>query len=89
MTFHYENLPSWLHTSLHTREKLEFSWNVLPHPPYSPDLALLDYHLFRSFQNSFDEKNFPNPDAIKIHFERFFAEKSKTFWEKRILNLDP
>jgi len=62
---------------LRTREKLlEFSWNVLPH---SPDFAPSDYHLFLSLQNSFDGKNFPNPDAIKIHIERFFAEKSKKF----------
>ena len=24
----------------------EFGWEVLDHPPYSPDLALSDYHLF-------------------------------------------
>ena len=37
------------HTSLVTRKKLlELSWEVMPHPPYSPDLALSDYHLFRS-----------------------------------------
>ncbi|GJQ77693.1 hypothetical protein Trydic_g12815 [Trypoxylus dichotomus] len=23
-------------------------WEVLRHPPYSPDIALSDYHLFRS-----------------------------------------
>ncbi|KAG5309538.1 SETMR methyltransferase, partial [Acromyrmex insinuator] len=24
----------------------QFSWDVLTHPPYSPDLAPSDYHLF-------------------------------------------
>jgi len=37
-------------------------------------------------QNSLDGKHFSNPDVIKIHLERFFAEKS-TFWEKEILDL--
>lgn len=86
VTFHHDNARP--HTSLRTREKLlEFSWDVLPHPPYSPDLAPSDYYLFRSLQNSLDGKNFPNPDAMKIHLERFFAEKPKTFWEKGILDL--
>jgi len=85
VTFHHDNVRP--HTFLCTREKLlEFSWNVLPYLPYSPDLAPLDY-LFRSFQNSLDGKNFPNPDAIKIYLKRLFAEKSKTFWEKKILDL--
>jgi histone-lysine N-methyltransferase SETMAR len=31
------------HTSLHTREAItKLQWTVLPHPPYSPDLALKD-----------------------------------------------
>ena len=38
------------HTSLVTRKKLlKLGWEVMPHPPYSPDLAPSDYHLFRSF----------------------------------------
>jgi histone-lysine N-methyltransferase SETMAR len=35
------------HTSLRTQEAIaKFGWNVLPHSPYSPDLALSDFHLF-------------------------------------------
>jgi hypothetical protein len=29
----------------------EPDWDILPHPPYSPDLAPSDYHLFRSLSN--------------------------------------
>ena len=34
------------HTSLVTRKKLlELDWEVILHPPYSPDLAPSDYHV--------------------------------------------
>ena len=37
------------HTSLVTCKKLlELSWEVMPHPPHSPDVAPSDYHLIRS-----------------------------------------
>ena len=35
------------HVAKSTRKKLlDFGWEILPHPPYSPDLAPTDYHLF-------------------------------------------
>ena len=47
IVFHHDDAR--LHTSLATRTKLlEFGWEVMSHPPYSPDLAPSDYHLFRS-----------------------------------------
>ena len=33
-------------------------WEVLPHPPYSPDVAPSDYHLFRSMTHGLSEQHF-------------------------------
>mgnify|MGYP006139242355 CR=1 FL=1 len=39
------------HTAKVTHKKLdELGWKLLPHAPYSPDLAPSDYHLFRSLK---------------------------------------
>ena len=86
VTFLHDNAKP--HTSLRTREKsLQLSWDFLPHPPYSPDLAPSDYHLFRSLKNYLNGKNFENLEHIKIHLNQFFSQKSKLFWEKGILDL--
>ncbi|GBP37111.1 Tyrosine-protein phosphatase non-receptor type 13 [Eumeta japonica] len=53
VVFYHDN--SRTHTSLATQKILrEFGWEVLIHPPYSPDLAPSDFHLFRSLQNSLE-----------------------------------
>ncbi|GFW37561.1 histone-lysine N-methyltransferase SETMAR [Trichonephila clavipes] len=55
VVFHQDNARS--HTSLVTRQKLlQLEWDTMPHPPYSPDLAPLDYYLFRSLQDFLDGK---------------------------------
>jgi len=33
-------------------------WEVLPHPPYFPDIAPSDYHLFRSMTHGLSEQHF-------------------------------
>jgi hypothetical protein len=40
----------------------ELDWEILPHPPYSPDLAPSDYHLFHSIPNNLCRVSF-NDDA--------------------------
>ena len=84
--FHQDNARP--HTSLVTRQKLrELGWELLMHPPYSPDLAPSDYHLFRSLQNSLNGKSFANDEAVKSHLDQFFADKDQKFYERGILNL--
>jgi len=71
--FHQDNARP--HVSLITRQKLlELGWDVLPHPPYSSDLAPSDFHLFRSLQNSLNGKSFNSLVEVKNYLEKFFAE---------------
>ncbi|GFU71427.1 putative DD34D transposase [Trichonephila clavipes] len=55
VVFHQESPRP--HTPVVTRQKLwKLDWKVLMHPPYSPDLAPNDYHLFLAFLNFLSDK---------------------------------
>ena len=46
-----------------TKEAIQMhGWELLPHSPYSPNLAPTDFHLFRSYSNAMREVSF-NTDA--------------------------
>lgn len=86
VVFQHDNAKP--HTSLVTRQKLlELGWDVLSHPPYSPDLAPSDYHLFRSMQNSLNGKIFNDADDVKSHLIQFFSGKNRKFYEHGIMTL--
>jgi histone-lysine N-methyltransferase SETMAR len=43
---------------------LNLKWDVLPHPPYSPDLALSDYYLFGPMKGGLGGKRFRNNEEV-------------------------
>jgi hypothetical protein len=46
------------HTARATQERIqELQWELLEHPPYSPDLATSDFHLFGPLKNHLDGKS--------------------------------
>jgi len=47
---------------------------ILMHSPYNPDIAPLDYHLFRSLQNSLDSVKLTSKEACENH--RSFSPKN-------------
>jgi histone-lysine N-methyltransferase SETMAR len=55
-----------LHDNVHlhtvcTQALLEhFNWELSDHPPYSPDLALSNYHLFTYLKNWLGSQRFNN-----------------------------
>ena len=84
--FHQDNATP--HTSLATRQTLlRLGWEVMLHPPYSPDLAPSDYYLFRSLQNSLNGKTFNYDEAVKSHSVQSFADKDQKFYEHGIMKL--
>jgi [histone H3]-lysine36 N-dimethyltransferase SETMAR len=76
------------HTAGVVKKKLEqLSWELLPHPPYSPDLAPSDYHLFLSLSNDLRDRKFINEVELKSYLQRFFDSKSPEFYAKGIHEL--
>lgn len=68
--------------------------NALLHPPYSPDLAPSGFHLFRSPQNSFNEKKFSSLEACRrkdklrtVHHPTLPTKKDGKFCEDWILKV--
>ena len=85
---YYLNDNARLHVAKSTREKLlKLGWITVPHPPYSPDLASIDFHLFGCLCNHLREKKFDDENDVKIDLINFFGQKSKDFYEHWILSL--
>jgi hypothetical protein len=60
---HHDNAPS--HTSFFTREFLtKNNTTVIPHPPYSPDLAPCDFSLFPRLKIKLKGRRF---DTIEVN----------------------
>jgi [histone H3]-lysine36 N-dimethyltransferase SETMAR len=62
-------------------------WEVLPHPPYSPDLAPTDFKAFRSLQNWLNGKTFQTEDEVRTSIQEWMDSKPVAFWVKGIADL--
>ena len=81
--FHHDNARP--HVAQQTLRKLkELKWEILQHPPYSPDISPSDFHLFRSLQNSLNGKNLNSMEAVENYLMNFFQEKPSSFYKNGI-----
>lgn len=83
--FHQDNAPC--HKSKKTMDKInELGFELLPHPPYSPDLAPSDYYLFSQLKKMLRGKRFRSDEEVIAESESYFegldASAYKTGIEK-------
>jgi histone-lysine N-methyltransferase SETMAR len=83
----HDNAPA--HRPNLTKEKLDEldDVEVLPHPPYSPDLAPFDYGLFRSMEHFVRGRRFETFDQVEAACREFFESKELHWYRDQIRQL--
>lgn len=84
--YHQDNARP--HTAKSTIEKIaSLGWKLVPHPPYSPDIAPCDFYLFRSLQSDLDGHSFKTFGELKMHVQNFFDSKPASYFKIGIYKL--
>jgi transposase len=68
------------HTAARTRALLEhFNWEFSDHPPYSPDLAPMDYNLFTNPKNWLRSQRFNSNEELKEGVKTWLSSQEADF----------
>ncbi len=72
----------------HTAKTMEtlrkLKWNLLTHPPYSPDLAPSDFYLFGRLKSDLQGMRFADNDAVIQTVREWIRRQPQAFFEKGI-----
>ena len=76
------------HTSLKTREIISsFGWITISHPPYLPDLAPSDFHLFGPLKESLRGQHFSSNEKVKTAIRKWLKMQPVEFYNEEICAL--
>lgn len=64
-----------------------FGWEQLDHPPYSPDLAPSDYHLFLHLKQHLGGQRHDNDDDVKMTVMQWLTKQAADFFEEGLQKL--
>lgn len=71
------------HVSKKTKNFIqELGWELMDHPPYSPDLAPSDFYVFRSLQNYLRDAVFNSVEECKNEFNAFLTSRDPQFFDR-------
>jgi len=78
------------HTAARTAQLFQqFRCEVFDHPPYSPDLAPSDYHLFMHLKKWLASQSFEDDDRLKTGVTTWFKSPAADFFDTGIRKLVP
>ena len=84
---HDNKRPHSAHVTTALLEK--FKWDILDHPPYSPDLAPSDFHLFLHLKKHLARKKFDDGDEVQEEVMTWFIGQAADFCDSGIQKLVP
>ena len=73
---HHDNTPS--HSSRFVLDTIkELDIEILPHPPYSPDLAICDFWLFPNLKNKLRGEKYESREELRRAVDRYLWDMSR------------
>ncbi|UYV75172.1 hypothetical protein LAZ67_12002744 [Cordylochernes scorpioides] len=76
--FHHDNARP--HTARQTTALIEeFGWELVSHPPYSPDVAPNDFHLFLELKKNLGGTQFQDDDELEEAVLGFYAARRQSY----------
>ncbi|GFW45136.1 histone-lysine N-methyltransferase SETMAR [Trichonephila clavipes] len=76
------------HSAINTQNLIRsFRWEQIDHPPYSPDLAPSDFHLFRYLKEFLGGKRFDTADEVKEEVQDWLSSQAADVYDLGIQKL--
>ena len=69
--------------------RFQFNWDILDHPPYSPDLGPSDFHLFIHLKKHLTGQKFDDDDEVQEEVMTRFKVQAADFYNLGIQKLVP
>ena len=87
MLLNHDNAPA--HTSHVAMATIhDCGFELLSHPPYSPDLAPSDFHLFRHLKESLRGRAFKEDEDVTVAVNEWIEERDQNFFLETIKTLE-
>ncbi|PNF38204.1 hypothetical protein B7P43_G13464 [Cryptotermes secundus] len=81
---HYNARP---HTANSVRNTLQrLGWEVLHHPPYSPDLSPCDFHIFGGLKRDIRGHRFASDEDVCGWVKMWFRRQPTSFFKDRLIS---
>lgn len=85
--FHHDNAPA--HSSRIVASKIkDLHFELIPHAPYSPDLAPSDYHLFPNLKKHLAGHKFSSNEEVIEAVDAYFADLDESVYKEGIGKLE-